>query len=504
MTNEPASTADGQNGDRILRTTRLVSFIVLLVIIGAFGVLSLQVMRSFMLPLFMAALLVVIFEPVHQWILQRCRERKALAAGLTTAVILLVVLAPIGWAISVGVEEAIHLAAETNPQKITNRFDVFRKSLGLEMPFRSELEAIDSKLLALQVSENADRAANEIPARGEDVLELQREVESLANQLELSAEGETSSSARLLASHVIEAQPHLESLNRRVQVMLELVRSIDKEADPVQVRRYDELAREMGDSYRSLRLSLLGGVVRAPAIELANPSAERVRGWKSRITDTLRGWMLRLSGQTTSLMGNMLMQLFVLVFALFYFLLDGEQMVNSAIELSPIEDRYEREMIAEFAKLSRAVVLATLLSAIAQGALAGIGYFAVWQFQSLFVLIILTALLAMVPFVGAAAVWVPVCLYVAFVEERYLAALLLAVWGAAVVSMADNIIKPWVLKGQSNLHPLFALLSVLGGVKALGPIGVLIGPMLLAFLQSLLLILHRVLKRMDEEKVPDA
>ena len=196
------------------------------------------------------------------------------------------------------------------------------------------------------------------------------------------------------------------------------------------------------------------------------------------------------------------MQLFILTLSIFYFLLDGPEMVRSAMELSPIDDAYEEEMITEFSKLSRAVVVATLLSAIAQGLLAGIGYACVWGGESLFMLIILTTLLAMVPFVGAAAVWVPVCIYLAFVEEgRIAAAIGLGLYGFFIISMADNIIKPWVLKGQSNLHPLFALLSVLGGVQALGPIGVLVGPMIVAFLQSLLNILHRDLKRMDETRL---
>ena len=53
---------------------------------------------------------------------------------------------------------------------------------------------------------------------------------------------------------------------------------------------------------------------------------------------------------------------------------------------------------------------------------------------------------------------------------------MLAIYGVSVVSTVDNIIKPLVLHGQSNIHPLLALLSVLGGVKALGPIGVFVGP----------------------------
>jgi predicted PurR-regulated permease PerM len=111
-----------------------------------------------------------------------------------------------------------------------------------------------------------------------------------------------------------------------------------------------------------------------------------------------------------------------------------------------------------------------------------------------------TAITALIPFVGASAVWIPAALYLFFVEERTLAAVLLAAYGAGIVSVADNVIKPLVLHGQSNLHPLLALLSVLGGVQALGPIGILVGPMVVAFLQTLLNILHRELIAIEGEE----
>ena len=63
--------------------------------------------------------------------------------------------------------------------------------------------------------------------------------------------------------------------------------------------------------------------------------------------------------------------------------------------------------------------------------------------------------------------------------------------------MADNFIKPYILHGETNLHPLLALLSVIGGVAALGPIGILIGPMVVVFLQTLLKILQRELSLME-------
>ena len=64
-------------------------------------------------------------------------------------------------------------------------------------------------------------------------------------------------------------------------------------------------------------------------------------------------------------------------------------------------------------------------------------------------------------------------------------------------SVVDNVIKPYILHGQTNLHPLLALLSVIGGVQVLGPIGILVGPMLVAFLQALVNMLNKEIERME-------
>jgi len=166
-------------------------------------------------------------------------------------------------------------------------------------------------------------------------------------------------------------------------------------------------------------------------------------------------------------------------------------------QMTPLDDEHEDELIAEFQNVSRAVVLATILSALAQGALSGIGfYFA--GVDSVILLMVLTTVLALVPFVGAAAVWVPCSAWLIFIDGQWSGGIFLAIFGVGVISLADNVIKPFILHGQSNLHPLWALLSVLGGVAALGPIGILIGPMVVVFLQTLLKILQREIASMDQ------
>jgi predicted PurR-regulated permease PerM len=204
---------------------------------------------------------------------------------------------------------------------------------------------------------------------------------------------------------------------------------------------------------------------------------------------------------------NVALGLAIMVLALYYFLVDGPAMIRTAMRLSPLDDVYEQELLDKFANVSRAVVVASLLSAVAQGLLAGIGYyFALPEGAPLFLLTMLTMAFAIVPFIGAAAIWAPTAAWIYLAQGGGDAAdpgattraILLALYGAGIVSMVDNIIKPFVLHGQSNMHPLVALISVLGGVQVLGPVGILVGPMLVAFAQAVLNMLNKELKLMGD------
>ncbi|HEX3869938.1 MAG TPA: AI-2E family transporter, partial [Pirellulales bacterium] len=82
-------------------------------------------------------------------------------------------------------------------------------------------------------------------------------------------------------------------------------------------------------------------------------------------------------------------------------------------------------------------------------------------------------------------------------DGRPQAAAALAAYGIVLGIIGDNLIKPWVLHGRSNLHPLLGLLSVLGGVQALGPIGIVVGPMAVAILQTLLIMVRTELSTLE-------
>jgi predicted PurR-regulated permease PerM len=210
-------------------------------------------------------------------------------------------------------------------------------------------------------------------------------------------------------------------------------------------------------------------------------------------------WLAPMLLGGTRYVGRFVVGFCIMVVSLYYFLADGPTMIGTVMRLSPLDDRYERQLVQEFDTITRAVVLASVLSAITQGLLAGFGFYLA-GLEFVFVLTMLTMLLAMVPFVGAAAVWIPCCLWLYLHDGRIVAAIVLAIYGAGVVSVIDNVIKPMVLHGRSNLHPLLALLSILGGVKALGPIGIFIGPMVVTFLYTLLIMVQKEIDVLTSDK----
>ena len=533
--------------------SKYVSFVMLLVTILVFCFFFYNVIKVFLLPLFLAVLLAVIFRPLHQWIQDKLGKRKVAAAALATSGIMLSVLVPMTGLVFVGLHEANHLIRERD--QYIEKAESVRMSVGLQKPFADPLQGMEATLRDIdeviadeESLPNPDELASQAVEWEADfdryIIQLQKAGRDAAIALLSDLEREHDDVDQELQERVVRLRTSLEGLERvgaarlgpefatvnrdaekrALRYLLEhsadqpesgfvqLVEAFSSqvqllgEGTPMTNRQQVQILQDLQVQYEELRTALLGGPIWMWAIELANPSQDVVDGWISNLTGMATRWLPSITNTATTLITRLLMGLCIMAIALFYFFLDGATMVNTFMRLSPLDDRHELELLQEFDRVSRAVVLATLLSALAQGILGGIGYKLV-GLTSVFLLTLLTTVLALIPFVGAAAVWAPACIYIALFKEpvdpegartwMYAKAGFLAAYGVLIISMADNVIKPWVLQGQSKLHPLLALLSVLGGVQALGPIGILIGPMVVAFLQVLLTILQREIQSFE-------
>jgi len=486
---------------------RFISFLFLLGVIGLVSIIFYWVMAKFIIPLFLAALLVVIFRPVHSWILDKTGGREKVAAALTTLSILLAVLVPLALLLMMAAAESRDVFNQFSSTKILKDIQTARHKMKLDLPNADQVRDIDERLSALQLTDTAE--FEKLKLHGTNLFEISQSAAKIAEKQtlqipsdsdRLADPNETSDDAESPTKTNREAKwstfcEHLGSLRA---LQRDLVSNRDPNSDEFNsgLHNYRELLDESQQTFTQFKYDLLGGKTRAFAIELLNPTEERLRRYSNEGRQFLQKRVLEFGGVAGSIIGSLLIGTAIMLISLYFFLLDGPSMVESFKGLSPLDDAHEQELVGEFGSVSRAVVVATLLSALAQGLLAGIGFYFV-GLDSIFLLTLLSAVLAMVPFVGAAAVWIPCSLYLYFFDNNLPAAIGLAIYGVAVISMADNFIKPYILHGETNLHPLLALLSVIGGVAALGPIGILIGPMVVVFLQTLLKILQRELSLMD-------
>ena len=459
--------------------SRMISFLILVIIILGIGFLFYRVMIGFLLPLFLAALLVVMFRPLHHWYLIKCKGRPRIAAGLTTATVMLIVLVPAAILVTLAIVEASSVISTLDDKELGKKVTALREQFRLQMPYKPELHYFQASFQGLR-DDAARGATSEVDRHA--LGQLATGLFEFQQKILAGGHGDLADDIETVRAAVVKAD----------------------EAGPGSVM-YQQFIHEAATEFQKFKVDLLGreyGKYEARLKEFLNPSVEELDRLTQRVFAGAPDWVRTVGSATGALTLRAGFGLVIMVIALHFFLADGPAMVSSFMRLSPLDDRHERELLEEFDRVSRAVVVATLLSAAVQGALAGVGFWFA-GLGSVFLLTVLTTVFALIPFVGAAAVWVPAALYLFFFEDRHLAGVLLALYGGGVVSLADNVIKPLVLHGQSNLHPLLALLSVLGGVQALGPIGVLVGPMVVVFLQTLLNILHRELLLFERSSGPE-
>ena len=179
-----------------------------------------------------------------------------------------------------------------------------------------------------------------------------------------------------------------------------------------------------------------------------------------------------------SIFFNFLLMLLIMFFLLKY----GEGMIRKLKQLSPLREAQEDNIIQSLRDMVNAVLLGGFAIAAAQGLVGGIGL-ALVGIPPLFWGSLMAAS-ALVPVLGTALIWGPATLYL-LMHQRPEAALFLFVWGI-MVTLIDSIARPIILRGKSKISILFLFMSILGGIKAFGPLGLVYGPLVLGFILTMI------------------
>lgn len=252
-------------------------------------------------------------------------------------------------------------------------------------------------------------------------------------------------------------------------------------------------------------IAFITQTVRSEGVEglvesLPGPAERLVQGILDRVPETQAGsvqeQLTARGGQAAAALGSLVattgsfvFQAVMMLIALFFFLTQKEALLRWVDQASPLRHGQTRELLVEFRKVTRAVVRSSILTAGVQALAALVGYFIARVPHPLFFASV-TFFVALIPAVGAAVV-VILSAGLMYLTGHPIAAIFLVIWGVTVVGLSDNIVKPMLIKGGVEMHGAVVFFSLLGGLAAFGAIGLLVGPLAVAFFVALLRIYRR-------------
>lgn len=175
---------------------------------------------------------------------------------------------------------------------------------------------------------------------------------------------------------------------------------------------------------------------------------------------------------------NFLFQLFLMLYAMFFFLVGGPAILDRILYLTPLSPEDEHRLLDRFVSVTRATIKGSLVIGVLQGGLAGLSFFvfgvpgaAFWG--------TMMAVLSIVPALGTALVWVPAVIWL-LATGQIVAGVAIGLWCGLVVGTVDNFLRPRLVGRDTKLPDLLILISTFGGIVFFGAVGFVLGPIIAA------------------------
>lgn len=249
------------------------------------------------------------------------------------------------------------------------------------------------------------------------------------------------------------------------------------------------LAKEVADGATYVRRTLqsegVGGLVAdlpLPMRALAEKGLARLPKDQEELKEMTGDQGRRAAGAVSGVLSatwGAIVQMIMMLIAFFFLLADGPRLVDWLTEVLPLGRGQTRKLLADFRKVTVAVIVSSVATSAIQAAVALVGYLIARVPNPLFFALV-TFLVGLVPAVGAGAVTLFAAAIVYFSGHPG-AATFLAIWGVTAVGLADNVVKPYLIRGGIELHGAVVFFSLLGGIAYFGMVGLLAGPLIVSF-----------------------
>lgn len=245
------------------------------------------------------------------------------------------------------------------------------------------------------------------------------------------------------------------------------------------------------------------GTIEVSSNPLIRKAQERFNGFLTEVSDDLDTyaqrtgrWLVDHAGPFFQGVAQFTLALFLWFLAVYYFLKEGHRIKDLLVRFSPLSDRYDMEIVNRVITSVKSVIGGSLIVAMLQGILAGIG-FAVFGIPTPAIWGLVAVFAALIPTIGTALVTLPAVAFLVLTGHSF-AAIGLLVWAVLLVGAIDNIVRPLLLERGVKVHPLTILLSVLGGLAFFGPVGFLTGPVIVSLLSEFLNIYQHLVIRKEQ------
>jgi predicted PurR-regulated permease PerM len=215
--------------------------------------------------------------------------------------------------------------------------------------------------------------------------------------------------------------------------------------------------------------------------------------WKAALVEWVQERGGNLAGQTAQIAGRVLralVKVVLVVFTMYYLFRDAERVKGALHDVLPLEWEQSHAIFVRTHQVISASVYGVVVIAAIQGTLGGLAFWMLGLPSPLMWGGVMV-LLAMIPVVGSTIVWIPTAAYLLLTGHPYKGVFLIA-WGAGVIGMIDNILRPKLVGGRTRLHELIVFFSVLGGLQVFGVLGLVVGPVVVAITLALLDVFRQV------------
>ncbi|HEY4500292.1 MAG TPA: AI-2E family transporter [Candidatus Paceibacterota bacterium] len=220
-----------------------------------------------------------------------------------------------------------------------------------------------------------------------------------------------------------------------------------------------------------------------------------IGGYVKSVADSLVNNFGKIFSSTASIA----LGLFIVLVTLFYILRDGKRIKKTIMDISPLADAYDEQIIDKIERAVNSVVRGSLFTSLIKGILATLGFY-IFGVDHALLWGMLTAIVSLLPGIGAGLTIIPAMLYL-LVIDKVGAAIGLGIWGTVLVGLVDNILMPIVVGRGFTVHPLFVMLSLIGGIMFFGPIGLFLGPLVIALFSALIEIYKLIVLDDQNKKV---